>query len=110
MIRMASGMGRIRPFERNHRGWSNRVRRKRNAEGIYPFIVAGMAVLAGYAVVNSVLPENTGLPKNNPDAYYPNCDAARAAGVAPIYAGKPGYREELDGDGDGVACEPYRAQ
>ena len=32
----------------------------------------------------------------------------RAAGVAPIYAGQPGYREEMDGDLDGVACEPYR--
>ncbi len=42
-----------------------------------------------------------------PDAgvYYPNCKAARAAGVAPLYAGQPGYRTGLDGDGDGVACE-----
>lgn len=41
-------------------------------------------------------------------AYYRNCDAARAAGAAPIYAGSPGYREGMDGDGDGIACEPYR--
>lgn len=40
-------------------------------------------------------------------AYYPNCDAARAAGAAPIYRGSPGYREGMDGDGDGIACEPY---
>jgi hypothetical protein len=40
-------------------------------------------------------------------AYYPNCDAARAAGAAPINAGEPGYRDKLDRDGDGVACEPY---
>ncbi|WP_250890879.1 excalibur calcium-binding domain-containing protein [Sphingobium nicotianae] len=39
--------------------------------------------------------------------YYRNCDAARAAGVAPIYAGSPGYRDTLDGDSDGIACEPY---
>ena len=37
--------------------------------------------------------------------YLPNCAAARAAGVAPIFAGQPGYRPGLDGDGDGVACE-----
>ena len=43
-------------------------------------------------------------------AYYPNCDAARAAGAAPIHAGSPGYREPLDADLDGVACEPYRAR
>ena len=40
--------------------------------------------------------------------YYPSCNAARAAGAAPIYRGQPGYREEMDGDGDGIACEPYR--
>lgn len=41
-------------------------------------------------------------------AYYSGCNAARAAGVAPIYRGQPGYREGMDGDGDGIACEPYR--
>ncbi|MET8134676.1 excalibur calcium-binding domain-containing protein [Streptomyces sp. NPDC005251] len=39
-------------------------------------------------------------------AYYENCDAARAAGAAPLHRGDPGYRSELDRDGDGVACEP----
>jgi hypothetical protein len=37
--------------------------------------------------------------------YFPNCAAAREAGAAPIFAGQPGYRAELDRDGDGVACE-----
>ncbi|KOS55423.1 excalibur calcium-binding domain-containing protein [Rhodococcus rhodochrous] len=37
--------------------------------------------------------------------YYKNCDAARAAGAAPIYAGEPGYASKLDRDNDGVACE-----
>lgn len=36
------------------------------------------------------------------------CDDARAAGTAPIYSGEPGYRESMDGDGDGIACESYR--
>jgi hypothetical protein len=39
--------------------------------------------------------------------FWPRCDAARAAGSAPIYAGEPGFRSDLDGDGDGIACEPY---
>ncbi|MER3450079.1 MAG: hypothetical protein C4315_10030 [Chloroflexota bacterium] len=30
---------------------------------------------------------------------------ARSAGAAPILRGQTGYREALDGDGDGVACE-----
>ncbi|MER6160875.1 excalibur calcium-binding domain-containing protein [Streptomyces sp. NPDC001868] len=40
------------------------------------------------------------------DVYYENCDAARADGAAPVYAGDPGYGPHLDRDGDGVACEP----
>ena len=37
--------------------------------------------------------------------YYANCTEARAAGVAPIYVGEPGYRSALDRDSDGIACE-----
>lgn len=37
--------------------------------------------------------------------YYANCAAARAAGAAPLRAGQPGYRGQMDGDRDGVACE-----
>jgi hypothetical protein len=40
--------------------------------------------------------------------YYAGCDEVRAQGLAPLYRGDPGYREGMDGDGDGVACEPYR--
>lgn len=43
-------------------------------------------------------------------AYYQRCDAARAAGVAPLRRGEPGYREALDRDGDGIACEPHPAR
>lgn len=40
--------------------------------------------------------------------HYRSCREARAAGVAPMYRGQPGYNPNLDGDGDGIACEPYR--
>ena len=43
-----------------------------------------------------------------PPVSYENCDAARAAGAAPIAQGQPGYRPELDRDSDGVACEDDR--
>lgn len=43
-------------------------------------------------------------------AAFRNCAAARAAGAAPLYRGRPGYGAHMDGDGDGVACEPYRAR
>jgi hypothetical protein len=42
--------------------------------------------------------------------YWRRCDDARAAGSAPIYRGEPGYRDWLDADNDGIACEPYRGQ
>lgn len=41
---------------------------------------------------------------------YPHCDAARAAGAAPLRAGEAGYGPHLDRDGDGIACEPYVGQ
>jgi hypothetical protein len=34
-----------------------------------------------------------------------SCAQAKAAGVAPLHAGEPGYSRKLDRDGDGVACE-----
>jgi len=38
-----------------------------------------------------------------------NCNAARAAGAAPVYRGGPGYGPHLDRDSDGIGCEPiYR--
>jgi hypothetical protein len=39
------------------------------------------------------------------DVYYKNCDAARAAGAAPVMEGDPGYGQHLDRDGDGIGCE-----
>jgi micrococcal nuclease len=37
--------------------------------------------------------------------YYANCAAVRTAGKAPLLRGQPGYRDALDGDHDGIACE-----
>jgi hypothetical protein len=37
--------------------------------------------------------------------YFRNCEEAKAAGVAPIKRGEPGYSRRLDRDGDGVACD-----
>lgn len=45
------------------------------------------------------------VPAAGTAVYYANCAAARAAGAAPLRAGQPGYREQMDGDRDGVACE-----
>ncbi len=45
-------------------------------------------------------------PATDPVAVtYPDCAAVRAAGVAPIRRGEPGWSDAFDGDGDGVGCE-----
>lgn len=40
-----------------------------------------------------------------PSPMYENCAAVYKAGKAPLKKGQPGYRAELDSDGDGIACE-----
>jgi len=37
--------------------------------------------------------------------YFPDCATAKLFGAAPIHKGEPGYRDELDRDHDGIACE-----
>lgn len=74
--------------------------------------------LAGGYFWSAMPPANAGSPMTaapspspseiEHSAYYPSCRQAWAAGKAPIFQGQPGYREELDGDGDGIACEPIR--
>jgi len=39
---------------------------------------------------------------------YSGCNEVRAAGKAPLNSGDPGYSEDMDGDSDGIACEPIR--
>ncbi len=37
---------------------------------------------------------------------YSGCNQVRDLGLRPLRAGQPGYREWMDGDLDGLACEP----
>lgn len=60
--------------------------------------VGELSILSGLARERS--------PQEGDD--WARCDDARAASTAPIYRGEPGYREGLDADNDGIACEPYR--
>ncbi|MHA6724316.1 excalibur calcium-binding domain-containing protein [Sphingomonas sp. RS2018] len=68
-------------------------------------------------------PPDTALPSPRPSAprrrlpsaetaasswSYRNCSDARRAGAAPLHRGTPGYGAHMDGDGDGIACEPYK--
>jgi len=42
------------------------------------------------------------------DQHFANCAAAHAAGRYSIPRHDPSYRAEMDGDDDGLACEPFR--
>ncbi len=48
-------------------------------------------------------------PRSNRPMYY-TCAQARAAGAAPMRRGQASYNPNLDGDGDGISCEPYRGR
>lgn len=48
------------------------------------------------------------LTKREKSAEYGGCNNIRRLGLAPIRSGQPGYRPWMDGDNDGLACEPRR--
>jgi endonuclease YncB( thermonuclease family) len=52
-------------------------------------------------------PEPASEPEPAPPSsvHFKNCDAARAAGAAPVYRGDTGYGSHLDRDNDGIGCE-----
>ena len=57
-------------------------------------------------VANAAIESETTMPAVEERVYYRSCLEAWAAGKAPIYENEPGYRSGLDGDSDGIACEP----
>jgi hypothetical protein len=69
------------------------------------------AIIFGGLIVFGMINENR-QPKSDKqpsgDIYFSNCSEARAAGYENIQRGQAGYRDALDRDGDGYACEPYR--
>lgn len=68
-----------------------------------PFVAAIAIGVASSAFANA--DPSTTPTTSSQTAYYPNCRAACAAGVAPLHRGDPGYRAGLDRDDDGIACE-----
>jgi len=76
-------------------------------DAIFPAVMFGG--IAGYvwsSLPPALLMSSDQRARIEQSATYSGCDEVRAAGKAPIYAGQPGYREDMDGDGDGIACEP----
>lgn len=61
---------------------------------------------AGVPQGGRAYPGKTSLASGTSSHAFTTCAAARAAGAAPLRKGHAGYNSKLDGDGDGVACEP----
>ncbi len=86
-------------FGGSYRTLEQRRRRREALESVSTGIIATIIVfLVGMAFTN-----RDGLPR-----YYPSCRWAQLVGAAPIARGEKGYREALDPDGDGLACEAFQ--
>jgi hypothetical protein len=88
-----------------------RATRTRRLAEKFALALAGAALLSAFLFVLVHVGEAVSILRADnavSDIFYPNCAAARAAGVAPIYAHQPGYCPGLDADKDGIACEPFR--
>lgn len=106
----------LHPRRRFKPAATRRRRREKEPSFASQLIIGCLAVSAitWFATprINAVQLTATSTPEENArreaSVYYRGCDDARAAGAAPIHQGQPGYRPEMDGDHDGIACEPYR--
>ena len=83
---------------------------------------SGAAPSTGSAAASTFTPPSAAAPTFTPvpppppataaavesKVYYAGCNEVRDLGKAPHYRGQPGYRIGMDGDNDGIACEPHR--
>lgn len=91
-----------------------RKRSSLSARVRFAALVAAISVGAFAVTLFAVTPDAPGRPQlaryvetRTTDQHFSGCKAARAAGRHNIPASDPSYRPRMDGDGDGLACEPY---
>lgn len=70
----------------------------------------GGAVWAATPPASTMSPDEREHDRVERSVTYGGCHEVRALGKAPLLAGQPGYRETMDGDHDGIACEPIRSR
>jgi hypothetical protein len=96
---------------RHPRRWSKRSRTEPKplwvvGTGAFAITFAGGTyVLAPDAPGKAELREQW--TRRTTDQHYSGCDQARANNHENIASWEPSYRGHMDGDGDGLACEPY---
>jgi hypothetical protein len=95
--------GRFRAVSRRY-DRAIRLRRFYRRAKVWAFV--GIAVVALSSELASLSPWPLMLRLRH-IASYPNCNAARAVGLAPAKKGEPGYWPHLDADADGISCEPW---
>ncbi|MES2119582.1 MAG: excalibur calcium-binding domain-containing protein [Pseudomonadota bacterium] len=83
------------------------MRRKQDL-AVAVVLFAGVGAYVGWSLPPALFQSDEQRTQIEQSVSYSGCNEVRAAGRAPLYAGEPGYRSEMDGDGDGIACEPYR--
>lgn len=104
----------------HHGGWMARYphgRSQRSNPKPTPLWLAGVGAFAiAYVGATYVLsPDAPGKAqlrrewsKRTTDQQYSGCGQARTNKHENIASWEPSYRSHMDGDGDGLACEPYR--
>lgn len=113
-------MGSLHRFEKRRRPsrrgqpWPQRPPPKHRRRSSYPswgWLIGGTLVagLLSYLALANVEISSPMMAVRHLAAF-PNCDAARAVGLAPARRGQPGYYRRHDRDQDGLACEPWRGR
>lgn len=73
-------------------------------------VVSGFGIAFAFNAWDNAQKRQAILDALPPGYTYSGCDEVRAAGVAPLHSYERGFSERMDGDGDGIGCEPYRGQ
>lgn len=89
-------------------------------DSLAPPVLAGLLIGAGVffafarpagqpasMIVEDKPPPVASAPSQAGVTPFRDCREAPAAGAAPVYEGDPRYGPWLDGDDDGIGCEPY---
>lgn len=76
---------------------------RRPRRGLAESVAIGALAMTVVFLVGMAFTNRGALPR-----YYPNCAWAKFVGVAPIPRGERGYRQALDTNNNGFACEPYQ--
>ena len=98
-----------RAFKRSRAGRrSNLIRKSLNKlRGGAGLLMLGAGIGASAVLLLDAAQPSSKAVTETAEPYYSSCRDAFQDGRANILRGEPGYRAELDADGDGKACEPF---